>query len=166
MDTPFWRFSVALYRRPGVAAACLDLQDRRGLDVNLLLFALWRGMAGERLPAARLETLDQLVAAWRERSVRPLRAIRRDLKPLLEELGRRRAAGEALRAEIAAAELRAEQIEQAMLFDQAGPATPEAGGVALALANLDQLLTLSTAADPALDDAARGAVAAALRSEL
>lgn len=166
MDNPFWRFSLALYRRPGVAAACIDLQDRRALDVNLLLFALWRGMAGERLTAPRLQQLDQLMADWRDRSVRPLRAIRRDLKPLLEALGAHRPAGEALRAEIAAAELRAEQIEQALLFDQAGPDAPEAARIALALANLDQLFALLAAPQPALDQAARDAIAAALTSDL
>jgi uncharacterized protein (TIGR02444 family) len=165
-DNLFWRFSLSLYRRPGVAAACLELQDRRNLDVNLLLFALWRGMAGERLTSARLTTLDLLMADWRDRSVRPLRNIRRDLKPLLERLGPHRAAAEALRAEIAAAELRAEQIEQAMLFDQAGPPAEESAGIALALANLDQLLGMLAAPDPSLDDAARSAIAAALRTDL
>lgn len=166
MDNPFWRFSLALYRRPGVAAACLELQDRRALDVNLLLFALWRGMAGERLTSDRLRLLDQQMADWRDRSVRPLRAIRRDLKPRLDALGPHRAAGEALRAEIAAAELRAEQIEQALLFDQAGPDAPKSAGVALALANLDQLFALLAAPQPDLDDAARAAMAAALTSDL
>jgi uncharacterized protein (TIGR02444 family) len=166
IDSPFWRFSLALYRRPGVAAACVELQDRRSLDVNLLLFSLWRGMAGERLTMARLQDLNRLMADWRNQAVRPLRAIRRDLKPLLDHLGPYRAAGEALRAEIAAAELRAEQIEQALLFDQAGPDAPGAAGIALALANLDQLFALLAAPQPALDQAARDAIAAALTSDL
>jgi len=42
----FWRFSLDAYGRPGVAAACLDLQDRHGCDVNLILYALWLGRAG------------------------------------------------------------------------------------------------------------------------
>ena len=36
----FWDFSVGTYRRPGVADACLSLQDRYGLDVNVLLLLL------------------------------------------------------------------------------------------------------------------------------
>jgi uncharacterized protein (TIGR02444 family) len=36
----FWRFSLALYARPGVAAALLGLQDRAGRDVNLVLYTL------------------------------------------------------------------------------------------------------------------------------
>jgi uncharacterized protein (TIGR02444 family) len=39
----FWRFSLALYARPGVADALIALQDRAGLDVNLILFGLWVG---------------------------------------------------------------------------------------------------------------------------
>jgi len=33
----FWRFSLALYARPGVAEALVELQDRAGRDVNLQL---------------------------------------------------------------------------------------------------------------------------------
>ncbi|HKS89918.1 MAG TPA: TIGR02444 family protein, partial [Stellaceae bacterium] len=51
----FWRFSLALYARPGVAEALIALQDRAGRDVNLMLFALWFGaVRGRRLDAARL----------------------------------------------------------------------------------------------------------------
>ncbi|MGD9616437.1 MAG: TIGR02444 family protein [Alphaproteobacteria bacterium] len=39
----FWRFSLALYARPGVSGALIALQDRAGLDVNLILFGLWLG---------------------------------------------------------------------------------------------------------------------------
>lgn len=43
MGDAFWRFSLALYARPGVAAALIALQDRSGHDVNLMLYALWLG---------------------------------------------------------------------------------------------------------------------------
>ena len=33
----FWRFSLALYARPDVAEALIGLQDRAGLDVDLIL---------------------------------------------------------------------------------------------------------------------------------
>src|SRR3954470_3940357 len=38
---PFWNFSLELYAGEGVAEACLDLQERRGCDVNVLLFCCW-----------------------------------------------------------------------------------------------------------------------------
>ena len=45
-DSAFWRFSLELYARDGVPAACLALQDREGADVNLVLLALWLGESG------------------------------------------------------------------------------------------------------------------------
>jgi uncharacterized protein (TIGR02444 family) len=40
----FWRFSLMLYRRPGVAEALIRLQDERGHNANLILFGLWLGL--------------------------------------------------------------------------------------------------------------------------
>ena len=57
-DIPFWDFSVALYSKPGVGAACLGLQDRHEIDVNILMFCLWMGAAG--YPAA---TADEALRA-------------------------------------------------------------------------------------------------------
>jgi uncharacterized protein (TIGR02444 family) len=34
----FKRFALELYRRAGVADACLDLQNRHDLDVNVVLY--------------------------------------------------------------------------------------------------------------------------------
>ena len=45
-EEALWRFSLAFYARPGVAEALIALQDRAGLDVNLMLFALWLGVSG------------------------------------------------------------------------------------------------------------------------
>ncbi|MGB0714134.1 MAG: TIGR02444 family protein, partial [Gammaproteobacteria bacterium] len=43
---PLWDFSVQVYTREGVEPACLELQDRFGLNVNMLLFAVWMGFSG------------------------------------------------------------------------------------------------------------------------
>ena len=40
-DSRFWQFSLDFYARPGVADACLELQDRAGVDVNVLFFVLY-----------------------------------------------------------------------------------------------------------------------------
>src|SRR5216683_2585181 len=87
--SPFWRFSLQFYRLPGVAAACIKLQEEAGVDVNLLLFLLWHGALGRRLSVAEVERLAQKIAAWRDLAVVPLRAIRRALKsaPALVEAG-------------------------------------------------------------------------------
>ena len=39
--SPFWKFSLGYYRGAGVSEACLELQDRCGVDVNVVLFLLW-----------------------------------------------------------------------------------------------------------------------------
>src|SRR5579862_3111801 len=76
----FWRFSLALYARPGVAAALIALQDRAGRDVNLILFGLWLGATkGERLDAAAARQAAAAIAPLTA-VVAPLRALRRRLK--------------------------------------------------------------------------------------
>jgi uncharacterized protein (TIGR02444 family) len=36
-DHPFWDFSLQVHQCLGVPEACLELQTRHGLDVNMLL---------------------------------------------------------------------------------------------------------------------------------
>jgi len=77
----FWRFSLSFYARPGVAPALIALQDRAGLDVNLILFALWRAVArGQTLDAAALAAAEQAVAPLRRAVVAELRGLRRRLR--------------------------------------------------------------------------------------
>ena len=136
VDTPFWRFSQTLYDRAGVAGACLSLQDRHGLDVNLLLLCVWAGHEGNRLSRADMAELASRVADWQASVVRPLRGVRQWLKhqdaaPV--ELAER------LRAGVKAQELAAEQLQQAVLYDalQAGAdARTASPGPRLAMANL------------------------------
>src|SRR5260370_35736283 len=71
---PFWNFSLEIYAGEGVAEACLDLQERRGCDVNILLFCCWLGASGRpTLTAARLRTILRASDVWQAEIVRPLR---------------------------------------------------------------------------------------------
>jgi len=126
----FWRFSLDAYGRPGVAAACLDLQDRHGCDVNLILYALWLGASGRgRLSEAGFADLEAATASWRSAVVAPLRALRRQVGF--------DAGAAALYEALKAAELEAEHTLQIRLEALAPPATvPAAGRVGDALANL------------------------------
>src|SRR5262244_106072 len=71
--TEFWRFSLTVYARPGVTSSCLALQDRFGLDVNLLLFCCWAAARGHRLDPAELAAAEAASVAWQRDIVTPLR---------------------------------------------------------------------------------------------
>jgi len=74
---PFWNFSLEIYAGEGVAAACLDLQARRGCDVNILLFCCWLGASGRpTLTAERLRAILTVSDVWQAEIVRPLRQVR------------------------------------------------------------------------------------------
>ena len=116
---PFWNFSLELYSCEGVAEGCLDLQERRGCDVNILLFCCWLGASGRpTLTADRLRTILKASDVWQAEIVRPLRAVRRLLKdrswpealPETVDAVRRRTADAELAAE------HAEQIKLASLY--------------------------------------------------
>lgn len=147
-DNPFWRFSLAVYAAPGVQPACLALQDGHGLDVNLALFCAWIGARrGIALTGAEIEAAGLLVAAWRETAVLPLRTLRRAIKAM--PLPADPAIG-TFRQRIAAAELEAEQLQQAMLFRWAEACWPGARGSGQAAANLRGLAARHGAADDAI----------------
>ncbi|MEO1328566.1 MAG: TIGR02444 family protein [Pseudomonadota bacterium] len=133
MIDAFWRFSTTLYAREGAPEACLALQDQHGYDVNLVLFALWAGFERGALTADAASAAATLSDAWARRAVRPLRALRRDLKagvPEMPDAG----AVEALRADLKALELAAERLQQRALEPLAaavqGPGGPDAARAA------------------------------------
>lgn len=133
-EARFWDFSLAVYGRPGVAPACLALQDRHGLDVNLLLYCGWCGGRGRRLDAGNIAALDDRVAAWRREVVLPLRGVRRWLKT---QEAAPDADAQPLRDKVKRLELEAERIEQEMLFaaaeEEAKEASPAAAAANMAL---------------------------------
>jgi uncharacterized protein (TIGR02444 family) len=144
-ESAFWNYSLRLYARPGVAEACLSLQARRGIDVNLLFCCLWLGISGKRLGKRDVSRMMARVRALHEGVVKPLREARTVLKGLLpnEDETLRPAVG-ALRAAVKKSELDAEHIEQAML-DRLWP-QPEAadrGSPDLARANALAYLTVA-----------------------
>lgn len=113
--SPLWRFSLAFYARPGVADACLALQDTCGTDVNLLLFLLWASLSRSCLSGDEIAALDDKVRDWRDGVIAPLRALRRTLKqgaPLAVP-----GVAEPLRAKVKALELEAERMQQDSIYD-------------------------------------------------
>jgi uncharacterized protein (TIGR02444 family) len=113
-NSPFWTFSLRLYAKTGVGDACLALQDRQGVDVNLLFFMLWAGRSGRHLSLADVRALVELTEDWRSSIVVPLRLVRRALRTPPAAIDA--AAAAALRQDIKKTELEAERLQQAALF--------------------------------------------------
>src|SRR5215510_5207408 len=121
--SPFWRFSLRLYRAPGVGDACIALQEEAGVDVNLLLFLLWQATERRTLTAADVKALDETVGGWRDTAVIPLRNLRRALKSSPGLVAPNTA--EAFRTRIKAVELEAERLQQEAMYALAATMPPE-----------------------------------------
>ncbi len=75
MHPDLWRFAEEFYRRPGVEAACLQLQAQ-GADVCLLLCALWCEARKVPCTAQRSAALRSIAQSWQAQVVTPLRQLR------------------------------------------------------------------------------------------
>ena len=109
----FWQFSTALYGTAEVERACLELQDRDGLEVNLGLFCLFAAQHRVRFELPVIQAMRTVGIVWGCEVVAPLRAARRSMKAHVagnETVG-------ALREEVKRVELAAEQAMQAALID-------------------------------------------------
>lgn len=132
----FWRFSLLVYGRPGMAEALIRLQDRGGHNVNLILFAVWLAVCeGKRLDAAGVRRARALIADLDRAVVTPLRRLRHALKanpdPDISDLRRR----------VLALEIAAERRIQARLAAKAPRSdAATADRRALAEANLRRIL--------------------------
>jgi uncharacterized protein (TIGR02444 family) len=109
-STSLWSFSLKFYSQPEIGNACLDLQDSFGADVNILLYGLWQANRGRRLSDSDVPNVIELVGAWQEYVVWPLRTVRRFLKTPApgwssQDVG-------SLRQGVKAEELQAEHLQQ------------------------------------------------------
>jgi uncharacterized protein (TIGR02444 family) len=144
-----WEWVLEAYARPGVADACLRLQDEFAQNTNLLLWAVWAETKDEGL----LTRAAELTRAWETAAVLPLRAARRALKAPLPPVDD--AAREGLREDVKAAELRAERVLLESLAALSGDTRSGAHA-------LEALKAASAAWRPAAPDAELAALAAAL----
>lgn len=133
-----WNFAVQLYGRPGVAEACVDLQDRCGLDVDLLLFAVWCAVVGPgQLDVSAFRECIAVTDAWREGLLKPLRALRRHSSGAFDPIPE--ASTQAIAGQLQAVELAAERVELELLESWAasrGTSRPAAEPQAAAASNL------------------------------
>ena len=126
MDAALWGFLLAVYARPGVQAACLEVQDRTDADIVLLLVWAWH-LRPDRVPLGpeAISAVQSLVFDWRQHTVLPLRRLRVDLRaagPTMPDAARTR-----LRERIKALELGAERTQTAMIAGWLAAHPPTAG---------------------------------------
>jgi uncharacterized protein (TIGR02444 family) len=113
LEEQSWAFALQIYAEPGVAEACLRLQDEAGVDVMLLLTVAFSCHRGIPISSADIAAMDESCRPWREQIVKPLRALRTALKS-----GPRpapNAVTEILRNQVKASELLAERLANDLL---------------------------------------------------
>jgi len=132
----FADFSTRVYRQPGVADACLFIQERYGLNVNLVLFCIWvADRGGGALTAGQVDTAMRRVIDWEERVIAPLRAIRQTCRS--EALGVPEFLLQMFAPQIEMAELGAAQVERLVLASLAPEPGPATGAADAAVRSLD-----------------------------
>ena len=82
----FWDWALAAYASPGVAEACLDLQDAHDQNVPLLLWAAWCARTGRRLDADDLDAACDTARVWTDAAILPLRDLHRRLKSTIPDM--------------------------------------------------------------------------------
>lgn len=118
---PLWEFATWAYAQAGVEKACLALQNRLNVDVNIVLFCMWlayRGTGSNSL-AKYLASALKLSRDWQKNLVEPLRTCLNNLKDLLENspmAGADRAAATSLHERVKQSELDMEQLQTLALY--------------------------------------------------
>ena len=102
-----WTWAVTAYEAPGVAEACLSLQDHNEQNVPLLLWAAWVAVTGRRPDEETIEAACDAARAYDTVIVSQLRAVRRTLKAPIPDVADDHR--EALRQQVKALELDAER---------------------------------------------------------
>lgn len=116
---PFQAFVGALYRDDDVVEACLSLQVREGLDINLLLFCCWAGRHGHSLTRGQLERLRAASVPWQQAVAQPLRGARLwllDQHGMPDPIPAGDPGTDRLTSAIADAEREADHLEQDILY--------------------------------------------------
>lgn len=75
----FWQHSLAVYGKPGVASACLTLQDDYQVNVNLLLFYHWCYGNQVRVSPSLHHALNTVISQT-DKAIQAHREIRRKAK--------------------------------------------------------------------------------------
>jgi uncharacterized protein (TIGR02444 family) len=117
LEADSWAFALDIYARPGVAHACLQLQNRASVDVMMFLMVGYAAV-GHRilLTLPEIRELDEACRPWREQIVHPLRAIRIGLKAGPSPAPNSET--EQFRSKVKSIELAAERLQNQLLADR------------------------------------------------
>lgn len=138
MSGGFWEWSLRIYARPGVEALLLTLQDRHGLDVNLLLWRLWCAERFEEPSDLVGRKAADAMRRWSDDVTAPMRRVRRALKagPQQALAGRAAAVAERLKQIELAAEKIAQDVLEGLATEHLLPAQDAEGAVSRARRSL------------------------------
>jgi uncharacterized protein (TIGR02444 family) len=135
-DHPFWDYALSIYQGDGVSAACIALQDRHEIDVNLLLLSLWTAHDGRPpLTPAQFDSLFEVSVSWNQEIVCDIRRLRARLSSGYGAVGEARRV--AVRNAALTLEIDCEHVEMLALAEVLGApllehvAPPEARSVAV-----------------------------------
>jgi uncharacterized protein (TIGR02444 family) len=116
LEADSWAFALDIYAKPGVADACLKLQDRAGVDVMIFFMVAYAAVRHRiLLTPAEIGRLDEACRPWREQIVRPLRTIRSALKT--GPLPAPSSETEQFRTKVKTVELAAERLQNQLLAE-------------------------------------------------
>ena len=109
-EHPFWQFSCQIYDQ--AKEELLHLQNRHGLNINILLFCIWFTITYHtNLSKTDIKHILTMIHIWHERIILPLRRLRDSLPRTESESWQ-----QVLRNEILNTELSAEYIEQSLIL--------------------------------------------------
>ena len=159
-DHPFWDFSLQVYMTEGVGPACIALQERHQIDVNILMFLLWLAASGRGAASdADLAAIMTAAGPWHREVVRRIRQVRTRMKggfpPAPGDLA------ESLRKRIGKIEVDCEHVEQLVLAatvdsqaDSARPPGARAADAGASIARYFAAIGAPISAEDRLDIAA------------
>jgi uncharacterized protein (TIGR02444 family) len=111
---PFWDFALPLHETKGVGEAVIAMQDRHGVNVNVLLLSCWVGATGRgRLGDEGVRKAIVAADKWNREVVQQLRAVRRVMRPGIPPIDK--AVSDGLRRRILEVEIDCERAEIVML---------------------------------------------------
>lgn len=109
LDNPFWQFSLLQWKNNALQQQLLDLQNIQNYRINFLLLSMWLSFEQKDINPHYTFLMDKS-SEWHSNIVEPIRNARKTLS------NQNTLHTNALKKQLQACELQAEQIDQALLY--------------------------------------------------